>query len=69
MIRNYCEGPKSLLCARRNFSSRTGRTAPTDMTPIGILPNNLLLQILRMEMNGNFGRVATETEQTGAPLA
>lgn len=42
MTKKYCEGVDYPLCARRVYYSKTAECAPLDMTPIGILPKNIL---------------------------
>jgi hypothetical protein len=42
LIRNYCQGSLFPLCARRIFYQNTGKCAPINMVPTGVLPEDLL---------------------------
>lgn len=45
MVAKYCHGSDYLLCARRIYFLKKGWCAPLDMTPIGILPAEILAEL------------------------
>jgi hypothetical protein len=42
LVKNYCQGSLHPLCARRLYYQNTGKCAPFNMVPTGVLPEDLL---------------------------
>ncbi len=47
MVAKYCDGADYPLCARRTYFFQTGFCAPLDMTPLGVLSEDILAKLLK----------------------
>lgn len=47
MAAKYCDGADYPLCARRTYFFQTGFCAPLDMTPLGVLSEDILAKLLK----------------------